>query len=79
VATTIGGVRAAALASIADRAVFSPTAPTPGEADSVWRAVDDLRKALADRETRWKRFVAAISLRSLGYRGWGSNRKKGRQ
>jgi hypothetical protein len=79
VATTIGGARAAALASVADRAVFSPTAPTPDEADSVWRAVDDLRKALAKRETRWKRLVAAISLRSLGYRGWGSKRKKGRQ
>ncbi|WP_431280091.1 transglutaminase domain-containing protein [Leifsonia poae] len=79
VATTIGGARAAALASVADRAVFSPTAPTPEEADSVWTAVDDLRRALAKRETRWKRFVAAISLRSLGYRGWGSNRKRGRQ
>lgn len=77
-ATTIGGSRAAALAGVADRAVFSPTAPSPAEADSVWRAVDDLRHALAKRETRWKRFVAAISLRSLGYRGWGTNRKKGR-
>lgn len=77
-ATTIGGSRAAALASVADRAVFSPTAPSPTEADSVWRAVDDLRRALATRETRWKRFVAAVSLRSLGYRGWGTNRKKGR-
>ncbi len=77
-ATTIGGSRAAALASVADRAVFSPMAPSPTEADSVWRAVDDLRRALAKRETRWKRFVAAVSLRSLGYRGWGTNRKKGR-
>ncbi|MFF1634351.1 transglutaminase family protein [Leifsonia sp. NPDC058248] len=77
-ATTIGGSRAAALASVADRAVFSPTAPSPTEADSVWRAVDDLRRALAKRETRWRRFVAAVSLRSLGYRGWGTNRKKGR-
>ncbi|MFF1877699.1 transglutaminase-like domain-containing protein [Leifsonia sp. NPDC058230] len=79
VATTIGGARAAALASVADRAVFSPTAPTPDEADSVWKAVDDLRRALSRRETRWRRFVAAISLRSLGYRGWGSNRKRSRQ
>jgi hypothetical protein len=79
VAMTIGGSRAAALASIADRAVFSPTAPSAQEADTVWIAVDDLRRALAKRETRWKRIVAAVSLRSLGYRGWGSKRKKGRQ
>lgn len=79
VAMTIGGSRAAALASIADRAVFSPTAPSPQEADTVWIAVDDLRRALAKRETRWKRLVAAVSLRSLGYRGRGDNRKKGRR
>jgi hypothetical protein len=76
---TIGGSRAAALASVADRAVFSPTAPSPQEADSVWIAVDDLRRALAKRETRWRRLVAAVSLRSLGYRGRGSKRKKGRR
>jgi hypothetical protein len=79
VAMTIGGSRAAALASVADRAVFSPTAPSPQEADSVWIAVDDLRRALAKRETRWRRIVAAVSLRSLGYRGRGSKRRKGRR
>jgi transglutaminase-like putative cysteine protease len=65
-ARTIGGSRASALASVADRAVFSPLAPTPQEADTVWRAVDELRRALAKRQTRWRRFVALISLRSLG-------------
>ena len=65
-ARTIGGSRASALASVADRAVFSPVAPTPHEADTVWRAVDELRHALAKRQTRWRRFVALISLRSLG-------------
>lgn len=73
-AKTVGGSRAAALASVADRAVFSPTAPTPQEADTVWRAVDDLRHALSVRQTRWRRFVALISLRSLGV----SRRRKGR-
>ncbi len=73
-ARTVGGSRAAALASVADRAVFSPTAPTPQEADTVWRAVDDLRHALSARQTRWRRFVALISLRSLGV----SRRRKGR-
>jgi hypothetical protein len=65
-ARTIGGSRAAALAAVADRAVFSPFAPSPEEADTVWRAVDDLRHALGRRQSRWRRFVALISLRSLG-------------
>ncbi len=65
-ARTVGGSRSAALASVADRAVFSPTAPSPEEADTVWRAVDDLRRALGKRQTLWRRFVALISLRSLG-------------
>ena len=68
-AGTIGGSRAHALASVADRATFSGLAPTPAEADSVWKAVDDLRSQLAKRDTRWKRLLAAVSLRSLGYRG----------
>lgn len=72
-AETIGGSRAHALASVADRATFSGLAPTPAEADSVWKAVDDLRTQLAHRDTRWKRLLAAVSLRSLGYRG----RRKG--
>lgn len=68
-ATTIGGTRASALAKVADRAVFSPIAPSPDEAESVWKAVDDLRNQLDRRDTRWKRLLAAVSLRSLGYRG----------
>ncbi|NEN07406.1 transglutaminase domain-containing protein [Diaminobutyricibacter tongyongensis] len=65
-ARTVGGSRTAALASVADRAVFGPAAPSPEEADTVWRAVDDLRRALGRRLTPWRRFVALISLRSLG-------------
>lgn len=68
-ATTIGGTRAAMLAKVADRAVFSPLASTTAEADTVWKAVDDLRAQLDRRDTRWKRLLAAVSLRSLGYRG----------
>lgn len=77
-AQTIGGARAAALAKVADRAVYSPTAPTPAEADSVWKAVDDLRAQLDRRDTRWKRLLAAVSLRSLGYRGGRRERRDGR-
>jgi hypothetical protein len=75
-AGTIGGTKAAALAAVADRAVFSPTAPTPAEADSVWRAVDDLRSQLDRRTTRWGRLAAAVSLRSLGYRGRRDDRRR---
>ncbi|WP_348787807.1 transglutaminaseTgpA domain-containing protein [Leifsonia sp. NPDC080035] len=77
-AATIGGNRAAALARVADRAVFSPLPPTPEEADSVWRAVDELRGQLDKRDTRWKRLRAAVSLRSLGYRGGSGERKSKR-
>ncbi|WP_290471118.1 DUF4129 domain-containing protein, partial [Leifsonia sp. 71-9] len=77
-AQTIGGTRAAALAKVADRAVYSPTAPTPEEADSVWKAVDELRGQLDRRDTRWKRVLAAVSLRSLGYRGGRRERRDGR-
>ena len=48
---------------------FSGIAPTPAEAETVWKAVDELRSQLAKRDTRWKRLLAAVSLRSLGYRG----------
>lgn len=77
-AGTIGGSRANALAKVADRATFSGIAPTPAEAESVWKAVDDLRGQLAKRDTRWKRLLAAVSLRSLGYRGRGSGRGRNR-
>jgi hypothetical protein len=78
-AGTIGGSRASALAAVADRAVFSPIAPTQEEADTVWKAVDELRGQLGKRDTRWKRMLAAVSLRSLGYRGWRGNGRKGRR
>lgn len=77
-ADTIGGSRAQALAKVADRATFSGVAPTPAEAESVWKAVDDLRAQLARRDTRWKRLLAAVSLRSLGYRGRGSRKGRNR-
>jgi hypothetical protein len=77
-AQTIGGSRAAALAKVADRAVYSPTAPSPAEADTVWKAVDELRGQLDRRDTRWKRVLAAVSLRSLGYRGGRRERRSGR-
>ncbi|HEY5224180.1 MAG TPA: transglutaminaseTgpA domain-containing protein [Microbacteriaceae bacterium] len=70
VAQAVGGVRPLVLASVADRAVFAPSEPTPEEAERVWRAVDELRESLDHDKTRWQRIRAAVSLASFdGYRG----------
>ena len=66
VAATAGGATSRVLAAVADRAVFSPDQPATTEADIVWRAVDELRSTLDDGLTRWQRFKARVSLRSLG-------------
>jgi len=66
VARTVGGTRSLVLASVADRAVFSPDATDDTEADKVWRAVDELRHALGEGRTRWQRVKALVSVRSLG-------------
>jgi Transglutaminase-like enzymes, putative cysteine proteases len=69
VAQSVGGMRPRVLAAVADRAVFGPAAPSPADADQVWRAVDELRNALGAGKSRWRRLRAAVSLRSLsGYR-----------
>ena len=68
VASTVGGRRALALASVADRATFSTERPSNEDADRVWAAVDDLRKSLGVKRTRRERLRAATSLRSLGIR-----------
>jgi hypothetical protein len=66
VAGIVGGVQAQVLAAVTDRAVFSPDEPAPSDADSVWRAVDELRTALDAGRTRWERIKATVSVRSLG-------------
>ena len=66
VAAITGVKQAQVLAAVADRAVFSPDQPPAADADTVWRAVDDLRDWLDDDLTRWQRWKALVSLRSLG-------------
>jgi hypothetical protein len=66
VARTVGGTRSLVLASVADRAVFSPDTTQEVEAEKVWRAVDELRQALGQGRTRWQRIKALVSVRSLG-------------
>ena len=65
VAATVGGKRALALASVADRATFSTERPSHEDADRVWAAVDDLRRSLGTGRTKRQRLRAASSLRSL--------------
>jgi len=66
VASIAGGVQSQVLAAVADRAIFAPDEPAEADADSVWRAVDELQTALDAGLTRWQRLRARISLRSLG-------------
>ena len=66
VSRTVGTSQSRLLAAVADRAIFSPGKPPPGEVDAVWRAVEELRASLDHGLTRWQRIKAKISLRSLG-------------
>ncbi|CAN5318430.1 transglutaminase-like domain-containing protein [soil metagenome] len=66
VASIAGGLQSQVLAAVADRAVFSPGDPDPADAESVWRAVDELEAALDEGLSRWQRIRARVSLRSLG-------------
>jgi transglutaminase-like putative cysteine protease len=66
VAAIAGGVQSQVLAAVADRAIFAPDYPIESDADSVWRAVDELQASLDAGLTRWQRLRARISVRSLG-------------
>jgi hypothetical protein len=66
VAAIAGGVQSQVLAAVADRAIFAPDEPLEADADSVWRAVDELQASLDADLTRWQRLRARISVRSLG-------------
>jgi hypothetical protein len=70
VAASVGGARSGVLARLVDRSVFAPEGTDPAEADRVWKAVGEMRQQLDTGLTRWQRFKAAVSLRSLrGYHG----------
>jgi transglutaminase-like putative cysteine protease len=69
VARVVGGSQPLALASVVDRAVFSPDRSDAVAADAVWRAVSELRASLARRATRRQRITAVFSVRSLGGTG----------
>jgi transglutaminase-like putative cysteine protease len=66
VASIAGGAQSQVLAAVADRAVFAPGEPDAGEAENVWRAVDELQSTLDEGLTRWQRLRARVSVRSLG-------------
>ncbi|ANJ27564.1 transglutaminase-like domain-containing protein [Agromyces aureus] len=65
-AATVGGLAPLVLASVVDRAVFAPGGPQDGDDERVWRSVDELQRRLAAPRTRRERWLAAISLTSLG-------------
>jgi hypothetical protein len=70
VAAAVGGSRAAVLARVVDRSVFAPGRSDPADADRVWKAVGEMRSQLDRGLTRWQRFKAAVSTRSMrGYHG----------
>ncbi|MCU1530135.1 MAG: hypothetical protein JWP75_3898, partial [Frondihabitans sp.] len=70
VAVAVGGSRPAVLARVVDRSVFAPEPPGQADADRVWKAVGEMRGRLDEGLTRWQRFKAAVSTRSLrGYHG----------
>lgn len=60
------GPRAAAIAVVADRAIFAPGEPEQSEAQALWESVDEIRAAMGLGMTRWQRLRALVSLRSLG-------------
>lgn len=66
VATVVGGMQPLVLASVADRAVFSPSTPNEDEVEQLWRSVQELRVSLDAGLTRWQRIKALVSVRSLG-------------
>jgi hypothetical protein len=74
-AEAVGEPRSLLLASVVDRAVFSPGQPSADEADEVWRAVAELRALLAGARTRGQRLKALISLRSFGRYAGGAARR----
>ncbi|MGV8969005.1 MAG: DUF3488 and transglutaminase-like domain-containing protein [Microbacteriaceae bacterium] len=70
VATVVGGARSTVLAAVTDRAVFAPHDVSSSDAEKVWRAVSELRAGLDVGRTRWQKFTARVSMRSLGKRGF---------
>jgi hypothetical protein len=65
VAMRAPGSGASGIAALADRAVFGPTDVDPTTADRMWEATTAEIAGLDDGRTRWQRFRAATSLRSL--------------
>lgn len=64
-ASLIPTAGATALATDADRAVFSDAQPDAADAAAFWSIVDAERRALAARHSVWRRLRAAVSLSSF--------------
>ncbi|MEO7121619.1 MAG: transglutaminase-like domain-containing protein, partial [Lacisediminihabitans sp.] len=66
IAAVVGGMQPLVLASVADRAVFSPSTPNDADVEALWGSVQELRVSLDASLTRWQRIKALVSVRSLG-------------
>lgn len=76
-AEAVGGMRPLVLASVVDRALYSPGEPADADAVSVWGSVGELRESFAHEKNRRERLTALISLRSFGrYAGAASKRTR---
>lgn len=64
-ADALGAGDALSLAGRADAAVFGPGDPSPDQAGEIWSAVDQLSRRLRAQQSRWRRWYATVSLRSL--------------
>ncbi|TFB47616.1 transglutaminase-like domain-containing protein [Cryobacterium tagatosivorans] len=74
-AVAVGGQGSLVLASVVDRALYSPDEPAHADADAVWDSVGELRASFRGSSSRLERVKALISLRSFGrYSGEASKR-----
>jgi hypothetical protein len=67
-ARSVPDQRVAGLAAAADQVVFGAAEPGTAEAEEFWQAVARLRAQLGKEVGRWRRFRAAVSLRSIRVR-----------
>lgn len=65
VAQLMGGETPRAVATVVDRAVFAPSDPAAEQAEQLWRDVDEVLASLDEGATRWQRWRARVSVRSL--------------
>lgn len=64
-ATALDGYPVGDLAVVADATVFGPEEPSDEAAEAYWASVEETRRSMSEDLTRWQRWRAELSLRSL--------------